>query len=163
MSNNVLFFRLYLSIILIFLSIFSFFLSRYLLRLVSNNLQFLCLFNKLTKEINLNEDNYITLFSFYILRENLFLSVALSELMLEIDNHLIEKDLVHDSLAYSYYNNSFYAISEYYCLKILSASPYNDKVILNLANMYSGLGYKAKANNMFIRASKLKSGDLLSK
>nr|YP_009393215.1 hypothetical protein [Symphyocladiella dendroidea]ARW61777.1 hypothetical protein [Symphyocladiella dendroidea] len=162
MCNNVLFFRLYLLIILIFLSIFSFFLSRHLFRLVFNSLKFLFLFNHLKKK-SFNTANYVSLFSFYVLRGDLFLSVALSEFILKKNDNSIDKDLVYDSLAYSYYNHSFYSISEYYCFKILSFSPSNYKIILNLANMYSDLGYKTKANNLFIRASKFKSDNLLSK
>nr|YP_009399415.1 hypothetical protein [Dictyomenia sonderi]ARW69021.1 hypothetical protein [Dictyomenia sonderi] len=161
MCNSILFFRLYLSIILIFLCVFSFFLSRQLLLLLSNNLKLLFLLNNCKKQVNWNENNYISLFSLYIFRENLFLSIALSELILKNNYNFIQKDLVYCSLAYVYYCNSFYSISEYYCLKILSVSPYNYKVILNLANIYSDLGYKTKANNMFIRANKLKFDDFL--
>nr|YP_010619184.1 hypothetical protein PNY92_pgp191 [Amplisiphonia pacifica]WAX03197.1 hypothetical protein [Amplisiphonia pacifica] len=163
MYNNALFFHVYLLIILFALSIVSFFLSRYLLRLVFNNLKLFFLFNNLKTQINLNTYDYTSLFSLYVFRGNLFLSVALSELILEINSNFIQKDLIYNTLAYFYYHNSFYSISEYYCFKILSISPYNDKVILNLANMYSDLGYKTKANNMFIRSSKLESNNLFSK
>nr|YP_010619572.1 hypothetical protein PN023_pgp192 [Tayloriella tenebrosa]WAX03585.1 hypothetical protein [Tayloriella tenebrosa] len=161
MCNSILFFRLYLLIVLILLCIFSFFLSMQLFRLLSNNLKFLFLLNSLKKQMNLNEDNYKSLISLYLLRGNLFLSVALSELMLEIDDNFIQKEFVYDSLAYAYYYNSFYHIAEYYYLRILSISPHNYKVILNLANIYFDLGYKAKASDMFFRASKYEVDDLL--
>nr|YP_010619766.1 hypothetical protein PNW48_pgp192 [Symphyocladia marchantioides]WAX03779.1 hypothetical protein [Symphyocladia marchantioides] len=162
MCNNILFFRLYLLIVVSFLSIFSFFISKHLFRLVFNNLKFLFIFNQLKKEMSCNTDNYVSLFSFYVLRGNLSLSVALSEFILEMNDNFIDKYLVYDSLAYSYYSNSFYAVSEYYCFKVLSCSPHNYKMILNLANIYSDLGYKTKANDMFIRVGKLESDYLLS-
>nr|YP_010618797.1 hypothetical protein orf163 [Deltalsia parasitica]WAX02810.1 hypothetical protein orf163 [Deltalsia parasitica] len=163
MCNNVLFFRLYLLIILVFLFIFSLLLSKQLFVLVFNNLKILFLFNNLKKQMYLNEDTYGSLFSLYVFRENLFLSIALSELMLELNNSLIDKDVLANFLAYSYYHNSFYSISEYYCLKILSVSPYNHKIIVNLSNMYSNLGYNTKANDLLMGASKLKLDNSLSK
>nr|YP_010618992.1 hypothetical protein orf163 [Pterosiphonia complanata]WAX03005.1 hypothetical protein orf163 [Pterosiphonia complanata] len=160
MSDSVIVLHVYLLIILIFLFIFSFFISKQLLLLLLNNLKILSLSSNLKKHMSLNKDNYIALFHLYIFRGNLFLSVALSELMLEINHEFTKKDLVYAFLAYSYDKNSFYSISEYYYLMILSFSPYNHEVILNLANMYFDLHYETKANNFFMRATRLNSDSL---
>nr|YP_010618603.1 hypothetical protein PN024_pgp192 [Rhodomelopsis africana]WAX02616.1 hypothetical protein [Rhodomelopsis africana] len=163
MFNSVIFFHLYLLVVLIFLSIFSFFLSKHLFIFVSKNLKIVSLFSNLKKKMYLNEDNYTNLFSLYLFRENLFLSVALSELILEVNHELTKKDVVYAFLAYVYYQYSFYSISEYYYLKILSSSPYNYKIMLNLANMYSKLHYKTKANDFFVRAGSLEFDNLFLK
>nr|YP_010851525.1 hypothetical protein Ycf37 [Echinothamnion hystrix]WGH14587.1 hypothetical protein Ycf37 [Echinothamnion hystrix] len=155
MNNNVLFFRLYVLIILIFLLVFSFVLSNQLFVIIINKLKLIFVYNNLQKKIEFNKNFYLSLLDIYLLQGNVLISVALSEFILELNNDLVVKDLIYASLAYSYYSNSFYSIAEYYYLKILSFAPSNYKVILNLAYMYSDLGYKTKANYLFIRARSL--------
>nr|YP_010850535.1 hypothetical protein Ycf37 [Lophurella hookeriana]WGH13399.1 hypothetical protein Ycf37 [Lophurella hookeriana] len=156
MTNDILFFRLYVLIILVFLLTFSFVLSKQLFMIIINQLKLMFLSNSLQKKVNFNEDFYFGLLGIYLLHGNLLISVAFSEFILEINNDLVVKDLIYASLAYSYYSNSFYSIAEYYYLKILSFAPSNYKAILNLAYLYSNLGYKTKANYLFIRARSLK-------
>nr|WGH13795.1 hypothetical protein Ycf37 [Lophurella pseudocorticata] len=152
MTNDILFFRLYVLIILVFLLIFSFILSKQLFMIIMNQLKLIFLSNNLQKKINFNEDFYFRLLGLYLFHGNVLISVALSEFILELNNDLVTKDLIYASLAYSYYSSSFYSIAEYYYLKILSFAPSNYKAVLNLAHLYSNLGYTTKANYLFIRA-----------
>nr|YP_010850931.1 hypothetical protein Ycf37 [Aphanocladia stichidiosa]WGH13992.1 hypothetical protein Ycf37 [Aphanocladia stichidiosa] len=155
MTNDILFFRLYILIILVFLLIFSFVLSKQLFIIVINQLKLIFLSSKLQKKNNFNEDFYCSLLEIYLINDNIVISVALSEFVLELNNDLVTKDLIYASLAYSYYSNSFYSIAEYYYLKILSFAPSNYKAISNLAYLYYNLGYKTKANYLFVRARNL--------
>nr|YP_009397954.1 hypothetical protein [Gredgaria maugeana]ARW67140.1 hypothetical protein [Gredgaria maugeana] len=157
MSNSTIFFRLYISILLSFLLLFSFFLSKQLFIIVLNKLQVLYLFRNLQKKIKFNGDSYRIFFSIYLFRGNILISIALSEFLLEINNDLIQKDVIYASLAYAYYCHSFYSVAEYYYLKLLSFSPLNYQTILNLANMYSDLGYETKAKYLLTRARTIES------
>nr|YP_010851327.1 hypothetical protein Ycf37 [Echinothamnion hookeri]WGH14394.1 hypothetical protein Ycf37 [Echinothamnion hookeri] len=156
MNNNILFFRLYVLILLTFLLVFSFVLSKQLLVIIMNPLKLIFLHNNLQKKINFNENFYLGLLEIYLFRGNVLISIALSEFILEFNNGLVTKDIIYASLAYSYYVNSFYSIAEYYYLKILSFAPSNYKVILNLAYLYFDLGYETKAKYLFTRAGSLK-------
>nr|YP_010851129.1 hypothetical protein Ycf37 [Aphanocladia delicatula]WGH14195.1 hypothetical protein Ycf37 [Aphanocladia delicatula] len=157
MSNNTIFFCLYISILLSFLLLFSFFLSKQLFIIGLNKLQVVYLFRDLQKKIKFNGDSYRTLFNIYLFRGNTLISIALSEFLLEINNNLIQKDVVYASLAYAYYCHSFYSLAEYYYLKVLSFSPLNYQAMLNLANMYSDLGYETKAKYLLTRARTIES------
>nr|YP_010850733.1 hypothetical protein Ycf37 [Lophurella mutabilis]WGH13594.1 hypothetical protein Ycf37 [Lophurella mutabilis] len=156
MTNDILFFRLYVLTILVFLLIFSFVLSKQLFLIIINQVKLMFLSNNLQKQVDFNEDFYFGFLGLYLFHGNVLISVALSEFILEINNDVVAKDLIYASLAYSYYSNSFYSIAEYYYLKILSFAPSNYKAILNLAHLYSNLGYKTKADYLFIRARNLK-------
>nr|YP_010850337.1 hypothetical protein Ycf37 [Lophurella caespitosa]WGH13201.1 hypothetical protein Ycf37 [Lophurella caespitosa] len=157
MTNDILFFRLYVLIILVVLLIFSFVLSKQLLVIITNQFKLMFLFNSLKTKVDFSEDFYFGLLGIYFFRGNILMSVAISEFILEINNNLVAKDLIYASLAYSYYSNSFYSIAEYYYMKILSLAPSNYKAILNLAHLYSNLGYQTKANYFFVRARSLES------
>nr|YP_009397548.1 hypothetical protein [Dipterosiphonia australica]ARW66734.1 hypothetical protein [Dipterosiphonia australica] len=145
MSTNILFFRLYLLAILIFLLIFCFFLSKQLLILLNTNLSLLFIVRDLKKRYSSIRYTYENLFSFYLLRENLFLSIVLSEFVIDLNKNLIQKDVLYGCLAYCYYQKSFYTIAEYYYLKILYVSPLDEKATSTLGAMYYNLGYKKKA------------------
>nr|WGH12811.1 hypothetical protein Ycf37 [Echinothamnion sp.] len=157
MSNSILFFRLYLLILLSFLFLFSVILSKQLFIIIINKLKLISLSSDVQKNKNFNEESYMNLLSIYLFCGNILISVALSEFILVVNNNPIQKDLIYASLAYSYYYYSFYSIAEYYYFKILSFSPSNYQAILNLAQMYFDLGYRTKANDLFIRAKSVKS------
>nr|WGH13008.1 hypothetical protein Ycf37 [Echinothamnion sp.] len=157
MISSIVFFRLYIFIILSFLLLFSFILSKQLFIIILNKLRVVYLFRDLQKKIKLNGDSYITLFSVYLVRGDILISIALSEFLLEVNGNLIKKDMIYASLAYSYYYHSFYSVAEYYYLKVLYFSPSNGQAISTLAHMYSELGYETRANYLLTRGSSLES------
>nr|YP_009396306.1 hypothetical protein [Polysiphonia scopulorum]ARW65492.1 hypothetical protein [Polysiphonia scopulorum] len=146
MSNSTLLFHLYLTIVFLLLFIFSISLSKDLFTLirtlyrVNNSLTF---FNtKFTQE------SYVTLFNLHFNRENFFLCICLSDFLLKSSLIAIKKDLLYTFLAYIYYKNELFNLSEYYYLKALDLSPNNCDIIFALGKMYYNLGYVSKASNL---------------
>nr|YP_009394031.1 hypothetical protein [Rhodomela confervoides]ARW62593.1 hypothetical protein [Rhodomela confervoides] len=146
MNSNIFLFRLYVCFALCFLLPVSFFLTGQLYSFVQTYLQ-LKLCSKLVKEkSSLDQTLYTELLDLYINRDDWFLCISISELLLEFS--LMNNDQIYSSLAYCYQKNSFLDIAEYYYLKALSFSPSNIPILLRLIDVYNQLGSKEKLKKL---------------
>lgn len=146
MSNSLLLFRLYLGIVFLLLSFFSFVLSRDLFVLIRKRVQIFTLSSMLSNKFS--QEFYIILSNLYLERKNFFFVICLSEFMADFSASSGMKDMLYSFLAYSYSKNSLFSISEYYYLKALKASPYDCDIMFALGKMYSEIGDYSKVNTL---------------
>nr|YP_009398582.1 hypothetical protein [Kuetzingia canaliculata]ARW67768.1 hypothetical protein [Kuetzingia canaliculata] len=145
MNHNILLFRLYLFVSLLFLLPLSFLIT----------VQFLSFFKigLLLNNSNNGKSFFKELFQFFTIRKQWFLCISWVELSFNLN--FINKNIFYNCLSYCYQENGFLYIAEYYALKALAMSP-SDLIILNsLATIYKQLGQLSKLENISNKISML--------
>ena len=146
MGNSLFLFRLYLAIVFLLLSFFSFVLSKDLFCLIRKRVQIFTLSSILSKTFS--KDSYIFLSNLYLERKSFFFVICLSEFVLDSSDSYMIKDIVYSFLAYAYSQNFLFSISEYYYLKALNLSPYNCDIMFALGKVYYEIGDNSKVDNL---------------
>nr|YP_009395490.1 hypothetical protein [Vertebrata isogona]ARW64570.1 hypothetical protein [Vertebrata isogona] len=143
-SYNFLFY-LYLIIVLSTLLVFAFFVSLQLKLFGIYFFKFMDYMYTLRKKFAFLKQDYSNLFSLHLICLEYTKCIALSELFLENIDLFQDEGILYSSLGFIYNEISFFAIAEYYYLEALSYRPNDIALMLNLAKVYSSLGYNIKA------------------
>nr|YP_009393828.1 hypothetical protein [Polysiphonia sertularioides]ARW62390.1 hypothetical protein [Polysiphonia sertularioides] len=141
-------FYLYLIIVLVFLLIFSFFVSLQLKSFVLNVTNLINVIFMSEKNYLFSKKNYVKYTNYYLTNFDYFSCISLSEFLLETVIILKDKKILYTSLASLYSKIGCWTVSEYYYLEAISLGLNDIHILLDLANLYFHLGAQIKLQSI---------------